>query len=163
MLLSSFILLFGAYATVDGLITVWWSIQRRTKQRWWIHLLEGVVSLIAGIVAFVYPDNTVLVMLNIIVARAIMIGIFEIWAAIQLRKEIAGEFWLGLSGVSSVLFGIFGIVLIVAPGATTLAIQPPTILGVYSIAFGVFLIMLSLRLRSHGTKTPTQTPTQRMA
>jgi uncharacterized membrane protein HdeD (DUF308 family) len=160
MLLSSFILLFGVYATVDGLITIWWSIQRRTKQGWWIHLLEGAVSVIAGIVAFVYPDNTVSVMLNIIIIRVILIGIFEIWAAIQLRKEIAGGFWLGLSGVSSVLFGILGIILMSTPSAAILGIQPPTILGVYAIVFGLFLIMLALRLRSHatGTGTPTRSP-----
>jgi uncharacterized membrane protein HdeD (DUF308 family) len=155
MLLSSFIFIFGTYATLDGLITVWWSIQRRTKQGWWIHLLEGAVSVISGIAAFVYPEITVAVILNIIVIRGILIGICEIWAAIQLRKEIAGVFWLGLSGIISVVFSIFGII-VGAPGAPVVGIQPATVLGIYSIAFGIFLIVMSLRLRSRST-TPIKT------
>lgn len=156
MSLSSFISFFGAYATVDGLITVWWSIQRRTKQGWWIHLLEGALSVIAGIVAFAYPANTPEMMLNIIVIRGILIGIFEIWAAVQLRKEIAGVFWGGLSGVISVVFGIFGII-VGAPGTPVPGIEPQTVLIIYSIAFGVFLIIMSIRLRSHATTLPKTT------
>ena len=81
---------------------------------------------------------------------AITTGVFEIWAAIQLRKEISGEFWMGLSGLLSV---IFGIILIVNPGTGIFAVL--WIVSIYAIAFGVFLIMLALRLRSHGTQTTT--------
>ena len=153
--LSSFVLVFAAYAVVDGLAAIWSAIQHRTDQNWWILLLEGVVSVIAGIVAFIYPGITALVMLYIIAIWAIITGIFEVLAAIQLRKEIEGEFWLGLSGILSILFGIL---LIVSPGAGILAVL--TIVGVYAIAFGVFLIMLAFRLRSHasGTGTPTRSP-----
>ncbi|MBA3871236.1 MAG: HdeD family acid-resistance protein [Chloroflexota bacterium] len=154
--LSSFVLLFGAYAIIDGLAAVWSSVQHRTEQGWWIHLLEGVVSVIAGILAFVYPGITALIALYIIAFWAIMTGVFELLAAIRLRKEITGEFWMGLSGVISV---IFGIVLIAAPGAGILAVL--TLVGIYAIAFGVFLIMLSLRLRSHATHS--NTPTHTMA
>lgn len=150
--LTSFVLLFGGYAVIDGVAAVWTSIQHRTEQGWWIHLLEGFVSIIAGIVAFVYPGITALVLLYVIAFWAIMTGVFEIWAAIQLRKEIEGEFWMGLSGIISI---VFGVLLIVAPGAGILAVL--TLVGIYAIAFGVFLIMLSLRLRTHGTRTPTHT------
>ncbi|MBI1278895.1 MAG: HdeD family acid-resistance protein [Anaerolineaceae bacterium] len=150
--LSSFVLLFGAYAIIDGAAAVWTSIQHRTEQGWWLHLLEGFVSVIAGIVAFIYPGITALVLLYVIAFWAIMTGVFELLAAIRLRKEIQGEFWMGLSGIISI---VFGVLLIAAPGAGILAVL--TLVGVYAIAFGVFLIMLSLRLRSHGTKTPTHT------
>jgi len=148
--LSSFVLLFGAYVIVDGAAAVWTAVQHRTEQGWWLHLLEGFVSVIAGIVAFVYPGITALVMLYVIAVWAIMTGVFEILAAIRLRKEITGEFWMGLSGLLSLLFGI---ALIVAPGTGILAVL--TLVGVYAIAFGVFLIMLALRLRSHGSQTTT--------
>jgi uncharacterized membrane protein HdeD (DUF308 family) len=156
--LSSLVLLFGAYAIIDGLATVWSSIQHRTEQGWWIHLLEGIVSVIAGIIAFIYPGITALILLYVIAIWAIITGIFEIWAAIQLRKEITGEFWLGLSGLLSV---IFGIVLIANPGPGILAVL--WIVSIYAIAFGVFLIMLAFRLRSHGSGTTTHNPTRTMA
>ena len=148
--LSSLVLLFGAYAIVDGVAAVWSSIQHRSEQGWWIHLLEGVVSIVAGLVTFAYPVITAVILLYVIALWAIMTGIFEIWAAIQLRKEISGEFWMGLSGLISV---IFGIVLIANPGSGILAVL--WIVSVYAIAFGVFLIMLALRLRSHGSQTTT--------
>ncbi len=80
--LGSLVLLFGAYAVIDGVTTVWTAFQHRTEQGWWIHLLEGVVSVIAGIVAFVYPVMTAVILLYVIAFWAIMTGIFEIWAAI---------------------------------------------------------------------------------
>ena len=104
--LSSLVLLFGAYAIVDGVAAVWSSIQHRSEQGWWIHLLEGVVSIVAGLVTFAYPVITAVILLYVIALWAIMTGIFEIWAAIQLRKEITGEFWMGLGGLLSVIFGI---------------------------------------------------------
>ena len=145
--LGSFVLLFGAYAIVDGLAAVWSSVQHRSQEGWWIHLLEGFVSIIAGIVAFVYPAITTLVMLYVVALWAFMTGVFEVLAAVRLRKEITGEFWLGLSGIISVLFGLL---LIVSPGAGILAVL--TLVGVYAIAFGVFLIMLALRLRGFAYK-----------
>ena len=151
--LSSLILLFGAYAIVDGVAAVWSSVQHRSEQGWWIHLLEGVVSVIAGIITFAYPAITALILLYVIAFWAMTTAVFEIRAAIQQRKEISGEFWMGLSGLLSV---IFGIVLIVNPGSGIFAVL--WIVSIYAIAFGVFLIMLALRLRSHATKTPTQSP-----
>src|ERR1041384_8211312 len=64
--LSTFVLVFGVYAVIDGLAAVWSAIQHRTQQGWWIMLLEGFVSVIAGIIAFVYPGITALVALYVI-------------------------------------------------------------------------------------------------
>ncbi len=150
--LSSLVLLFGAYAIVDGVAAVWSSVTHRDQQGWWIHLLEGVVSVAAGVVTFVYPAITALILLYVVAIWAIMTGILEIWAAIQLRKEITGELWMGLSGLLSV---IFGIILIVNPGPGLLTLL--WIVSIYAIAFGVSLILLSLRVRGTTHKTPTHT------
>ena len=117
-------------------------------------LLEGFVSVIAGIISFVYPGITALVALYVIALWAFMTGVFEVLAAVRLRKEITGEFWLGLSGILSILFGVF---LIISPRDGILAVL--TLVAAYAIVFGLFLIMLSLKLRSHasGTGTPTRT------
>ena len=153
MALASLILLFGAYAVVDGIAAVWSAVQNRTQEGWWIHLLEGFVSILAGIVAFMYPDTTTVILLYVIAVWAIMTGVFEILAAIRLRKEIEGEFWLGLMGLLSVIFGVF---LILRPGEGILTVL--SIVSIYAIVFGVFLIMLSLKLRDWSKKIPTRTP-----
>jgi uncharacterized membrane protein HdeD (DUF308 family) len=77
-------------------------------------------------------------------AWAVAHGIFEIVGAIQLRKEIDNEWTLILGGVISV---IFGIVVLIAPGAGAVALV--WLIAIYSIVFGVTFVAFSLRLRTH--------------
>ncbi|MSP12664.1 MAG: hypothetical protein EXR62_06865 [Chloroflexi bacterium] len=84
----------------------WWSCSHPTRRsennRWWV-LLEGLAGVIAGILTFIWPAITGLVLLYLIAARAVVTGIIEIIATIQLREEIDNELWLALSGVASAL------------------------------------------------------------
>jgi uncharacterized membrane protein HdeD (DUF308 family) len=151
--LSTLIILFAVYAIADGLVAVWSAIQHRDQEQWWVHLLEGLVSVLAGIGAVAFPGLTALTLLYLIAAWAIITGIFEILAAIRLRKEIEGEFWMGLSGLLSILFGVF---LFVSPGAGALSVL--TIIAIYAIAFGLFLIMLAFRVRGMSGSSSTSSP-----
>jgi uncharacterized membrane protein HdeD (DUF308 family) len=146
--LQTFILLFAAYALVDGIAAAISAIQNRNQPNWWVHLLEGIVSIIAGILAVIYPGLTALILLYIIALWAIVTGVLEIWAAIHLRKEIEGEFWMGLSGVLSILFGV---ILVLSPGTGILAVL--AIVAAYAIVFGIILILLATRLRGMKDQT----------
>lgn len=140
--LTVLVLLWGAYALVDGIFAVVMGVQGRTHYRdWWVTALEGVVSMIAGVVAFMWPGVTAVALLYVVAAWAIVTGILEIVAAIQLRKEISGEFWLVLSGLLSVALGVL---FAVYPGAGMAALL--WVLGIYAIVFGVALIILSFRV-----------------
>ena len=92
--------------------------------------------------AFFYPGLTAIGLLYLIAIWAIATGIFELAAAIRLRKEIEGEFWLGLAGLASI---VFGLMLVVQPGVGALAVV--WIIGSYAILFGVLLVALGLRLK----------------
>lgn len=81
-------------------------------------------------------------LLYLVAAWAIVTGITEIVAAIRLRKEIRGEWLLGLSGLASV---VLGVVLVAFPGTGLLVWV--WWMGAYAIASGILLIVLSLRLR----------------
>jgi uncharacterized membrane protein HdeD (DUF308 family) len=141
------VLLFGAYALVDGLFGVLASYAHRAEHdRWWVLLLEGLVGIAAGILTFLYPYITALVLLYLIAAWAILTGILEILAAIRLRREIEGEFLLVFSGILSVLFGI---VAFVFPGTGAVAIV--WLIALYAILFGLLLITLGLRVRGWGS------------
>jgi uncharacterized membrane protein HdeD (DUF308 family) len=135
--------LFAAWALIDGVTGLWEGIQSRGSDRsWWLAILEGVVGIVAGILALLFPVFAAEALVLIIAAWAIVTGIFEIVAAIRLREQIRGEFWLGLAGVASILFGV---VLFLFPAAGALSLV--WLIGSFAIVFGVFLLVLGWRLR----------------
>jgi uncharacterized membrane protein HdeD (DUF308 family) len=105
-------------------------------------ILLGLLGVIAGVVTFMWPGLTAVVLLVIIALWAIIRGVLEIIGAITLRKIIQGEWLLILSGVLSIGFGVL---LLLQPAAGALAVM--WLIGIYMIAFGVTTIALSLRLR----------------
>ena len=135
--------LFAAWALIDGVTSLVTGIGGRNRDKsWWLEILEGVVSIIAGIIALVFPVLAADVLVIIIAAWAIVTGIFEIIAAIRLREQIRGEFWLGLAGLASILFGV---ILLVFPGVGALSLV--WLIGSFALVFGVFLVILGWRLR----------------
>jgi uncharacterized membrane protein HdeD (DUF308 family) len=137
------VVLFGAYALVDGLFAVGTALfdRRSAGRRGWL-LVEGIAGIVIGVVTFLWPGVTTLVLLWLIAAWAIVTGVFEIAAAIRLRREMANEWLLAISGALSVLFGI-----LLAVWPTTGAIAVAILIGIYAIMFGVVLVALGLRMR----------------
>ncbi len=141
--LAALIMLFGAYALVDGVLGVWMSItHRKENPRWWVLLLWGLVSIAAGVWTFIAPGITTLALLLYIAAWAIVTGVLQIVAAVRLRKEIEGEWLLGLSGLLSI---VFGAMLVWAPGAGALALI--WVIALYAFMFGVLMVLLAFRVR----------------
>jgi uncharacterized membrane protein HdeD (DUF308 family) len=149
--LAALVLMFGAYAFVDGVFMLVWSIAgRQGDSRWVALLVGGLFGIGTGVVTFVRPGVTTVALLVTIAVWAIAIGVATIAAAIQLRKEITGEWKLVLSGLLSVALGL---VLLAKPAAGALAMV--VWIGAYAIGAGVLLIGLGLQLRSlggHSTK-----------
>lgn len=145
--LGVLVILFGAYVFVDGVANLITGISdRNVNERWWLMLLEGVVGIAAGVLTFVYPGITAVVLLYVIAFWAVLTGVLEIAAAVRLREEIEGEWALGLSGIVSVLLGL---ALIIFPGAGALAVI--WMIGAYAILFGALMIYLGFKLRSSDT------------
>jgi len=141
--LAALVLLFGAYALVDGAFNVVAAASGRTGGRpWWALLVAGLVSIGAGLVTFFMPGLTALALAYLIAAWAIATGVLEIIAAVRLRKVIRNEWWLGLSGALGI---VFGVLLMLAPGAGALAMV--LWIGAYAFVYGVALVILGVRLR----------------
>jgi uncharacterized membrane protein HdeD (DUF308 family) len=143
--LITLVLLYGAYALIDGVIAIIAAFTGAAKPvpTWWL-IVVGLFGVAAGLVTFLWPGITALVLIIFIGAWAIAHGVFEIVGAIKLRKEIDNEWLLILAGAVSV---VFGIIVLLAPGAGALGLI--WAIAAYSIAFGVLLVGLSLRLRKH--------------
>jgi uncharacterized membrane protein HdeD (DUF308 family) len=146
-------LFWGAYALVDGVTALWsgWQAKDHGKPLWHVVLI-GVIGVAAGIFTFASPQLTAIALLTLIAAWAIVTGVFQIMAAIRLRKEIANEWLLILSGALSVVFG--GLML-ANPGAGAMAVL--WLISAFSIAFGVLLVGFAFRLRRHAAAPATQT------
>ncbi len=146
-------ILFGAYALVDGIFAIVAAIRAaETHQRWWPFVLEGIVGILIAAITFYDVGITLLALYFTIAAWAFLTGIFEIVAAVQLRKLIANEIWLIIGGIASILFGVL---MIWRPLAGALAVI--WLIGAYAIIFGVIMIAFSLRLRGHVHPTPATT------
>jgi uncharacterized membrane protein HdeD (DUF308 family) len=141
--LQALVLAFGAFALVDGIFAIFAGIASyRYFERWWAVLLEGVVGVVIGLLTFFWPNITALVLLYFIAAWALITGIFEIVAAIQLRSVITGEWMLILGGLLSI---VFGVLLFVFPGAG--AVSVIWMIGIYAVIFGISEIIFAFRLR----------------
>jgi uncharacterized membrane protein HdeD (DUF308 family) len=141
--LQTLILLFGAYALVDGVFTAVAGVAAHERnQRWWMLLLQGVAGILLGLAAFLWPGTTALVLLYFIAAWAIITGVLEIVSAIQLRRIIENEWMMGIAGLASIVYGLIPVIF---PGAGALSLV--WLIGVYSLVFGVLLLVLAWRLR----------------
>jgi uncharacterized membrane protein HdeD (DUF308 family) len=142
--LGALVLLYGAFALVDGILSIMAAIFKGqgSGTPWWALVLTGLLGIAAGVVTFAWPGITALILLYLIAAWAIVSGIFEIIAAIKLRKEIENEWWLALTGILSV---IFGFMLMARPGAGAIAVV--WLIGSYAIILGIFLLALAFKLK----------------
>jgi uncharacterized membrane protein HdeD (DUF308 family) len=148
--LAALVILFGAYSLVDGIFALITAVRAaEAHERWWLFVLEGLAGVAAGVITFMWPGITALVLLFLIAWWAVITGAFEIAAAIRLRREITGEWALALGGVASV---IFGLLLLFRPGVGALAVI--WLIGTYALIFGLLLLMLAFRLRAHSGQKP---------
>ena len=145
MALLTLVFLFGIYAIVDGVLSIVAAF-RRTRAPgdppWWALLILGIVSIIAGALAFLLPGLSAFALLMVIAAWMVVTGVFQIVAAVRLRKQIRGEWVMVLSGVLSIVTGTL-IALFPGPGALAMLVW----IGAFAVAYGVLLIVLGVRLR----------------
>ncbi|HKC61734.1 MAG TPA: HdeD family acid-resistance protein [Myxococcales bacterium] len=138
------VLLFGAYALVNGIFTLGLAMRAPKGMPGKGSLVVlGLLGVAAGVLTFFYPGVTALSLLWVIAFWAIFTGIFEISVAIKLRKELSNEWMIILGGVLS---AVFGVLVIAMPRAGALSIV--WLIGTYAILYGVMLLTAAIRLRS---------------
>ena len=140
--LTVLVLWIGAGFLVNGALVLGAAIVGRDVQgRGWM-ALDGLLGIGAGILTFLYPGITGLVLLWLVAGWAILSGALQIAAAVQFRKVIRGEWMLGLAGALGI---VFGVLLIARPGVGLLTLA--LLIGWFALFYGALLIALGFRLR----------------
>jgi len=102
---TALVLLFGAYALVDGIFNLIAAFRApREGKRWGWLAFSGVIGVATGLIAFFFPSITALALVLLVAAWSLVTGVAEIVVAVRLRREIEHEWLLGLSGLLSVAF-----------------------------------------------------------
>jgi uncharacterized membrane protein HdeD (DUF308 family) len=146
--LGVMVLLFGLFALFEGGLTIVTSFGKGDEKGGWTLLIEGLAGLLVCVIvllgtsigAMLWPRVAAVMLVYYIAGWAILAGLFKIITAIRIRREIKGEWMLGLSGLISILVGL---ILILRPGAGVLAVA--WLIGLYSIILGIFQLLLGLK------------------
>lgn len=154
--LTVFVYVFAAYMLVDGVFALFAGIKAaRSGERWYLLILQGLVSLAAAVVAISLPVVTLVALTWLVAIWAIVSGVLMLGAAFTLNLE-HGRWWLALGGIASL---IFGILLVLQPliGAVVLILW----LGAFGLVMGIFLLILAFQL--HAKKEDKERKTAKRA
>jgi uncharacterized membrane protein HdeD (DUF308 family) len=137
------VLLFGAYAFINGLFLLIGSLSGRiSRDHKWLTMVEGMAGILIGIITFFYPGLTAASLLFLIAIWALVTGIMEIITAISMRHQIEHEWLQGISGVLSLIIGVVFLAFPIAALATI-----AFLIGIYALVIGVVMLVLAFRLR----------------
>lgn len=134
-------IVWGAYAITDGVFAMLYGVRGKGTRRW-AYIVIGVIGVLAGLVAFFWPNETALILVLIIGFWMLGTGIFEIVYAIQFRRAIAHPWAVGISGLLSAAIGIF---IVIFPGAGALSLI--WVIATYAIIYGILMIVAAFQLR----------------
>ncbi|MEU7816256.1 HdeD family acid-resistance protein [Pseudonocardia sp. NPDC049154] len=143
--LLTLVFLFGFYAILDGVVAVVMGVRaRKTAAHWVWPVVQGVLSVIAGIVALAWPGVTALALLFVVAFWAIVMGVAEIAEAFTARRAGAHAWgWTLVAGIVNILFGL---ALLVWPATGILALV--WLVGLFALIGGVILIGWAFRIRA---------------
>ena len=132
---AALVLLFGAYALVDGILSLVAALRAaRHHGPSGALVFEGILDLVIAAIVFFWPVEALVAIIYFIAIWAVISGIALI--------RVNGEWLLMLSGIISILLGI---ILFAQPGAGVVALS--WWLGIYALLFGISLIGAAFRLR----------------
>jgi uncharacterized membrane protein HdeD (DUF308 family) len=135
--LAVFIYLFGAFVVVDGLIAMGYAFTKRKEiASWWVILLGGLFAIILGIVTFVYPKSTGLLLLYLVATWALLAGLVAITPAFSSGLSTIQKWAAVVSGILSLLLGGY---LFVRPGSGILALT--WLVGAFFVTYGLLLLI----------------------
>jgi uncharacterized membrane protein HdeD (DUF308 family) len=112
------------------------------KLNWWLLALRGLVAVLFGALAFIWPGATLITLVWLFGAFALVNGILSLVLAAKTPK--------GYPKVGSLIFGgllgiLAGLLAFVMPGITALGLL--ILIAAWAIATGIMELMAAVRLR----------------
>jgi uncharacterized membrane protein HdeD (DUF308 family) len=136
------ILLFGAFALIDGALILAIGLEMPSGEAARpVAFIAGTLAVIVGILTFLWPGITEMVLLVLIALRAIIIGVAEMITAVRMGRHDSMAWLLACVGLLSIAFGML---LLVYPGTGILALV--WAIGLYGIVVGSLGIARGWRL-----------------
>ncbi|QBD81966.1 HdeD family acid-resistance protein [Ktedonosporobacter rubrisoli] len=112
------------------------------SRRWWQLLIRGIIAIIFGILAFIWPGLTLTVLVLLFGAFSLLDGIFTVAAAIE-ERQMYPRWWVtlleGLVGI------VVGILVFAWPAYSALVLL--TLMAIWGIVTGVLEIVAAIWLR----------------
>lgn len=108
---------------------------------WWLFLLRGVFAIVFGVLAFAWPGPTLLTLVLLYGAFALVDGVASIITAVKGGPHTS-RWWLAIVGVFGV---VAGILTFYWPGLTALLLL--LFIAFWAIATGIAQIIGGIRLR----------------
>ena len=119
------------------------ALLRALAENWWLLLLRGIAAIAFGILAFIWPNLTLLMLTFLWGVYAIADGVFALGAAVSGKGgEIAPRWWLTLIGIAGILAGL---VTFVWTGITAQVLL--VFIASWAIVTGVLEIWGAIQLR----------------
>ncbi len=141
--LAVLVIMFGVFAVVSGITAVAAALRNHEEQGWGLLLFEGILGILAGVVALIWPGITALAFLFLLAAWAILTGILELVAPLSFPMSFGRGLLSVLSGIVSIVFGIL-IAARPASGLLTVA----WLIGIYAIIVGIMQVVVYFEARS---------------
>jgi uncharacterized membrane protein HdeD (DUF308 family) len=139
------VILFAVYAFMDAGLQAARAFNSRAAGPVVGHLLLGLIDLAAGVIALAWPAPTAFVLVIVVAAWALVAGVAEFFAGLQIGEAAGTRALFILSGLVSIAFGVL---LFARPGvgAVTLAL----LFGLYALIYGFSQITAGIQVRHLG-------------
>lgn len=133
--LFAILLALGFYLVLDGSLAILKAVRAgRAGRGWGWFLLEGIAGFAAAAAILLWPGLSLLVILMLLAAWAIVTGAFMLLAAFKAGPP-QGRLWLLLGGVASL---VWGVLIALAPPVAALVLT--WWLAAYALIFGALLL-----------------------
>lgn len=117
-------------------------VMNTLTRNWWVLVMRGVVALLFGVLAFMYPAVAIGAVIGLFGLYAIVDGVLAIIAAVKLGAQCAPWVLTLLSGCVGILLGL---IVFLYPGLPAVALL--VIIAIWGVLRGLLDIAAAVQLR----------------